>query len=332
MDEATLTNYTSEHTTPPTLSMSTRNSDPLTLRLRSRAPVGINELIYIQQVTSPGPATAPGFVTAPSSGTPTRTVFSSHEASENTKPTSTGTSYPVEGYTGKGKATATYASSLSATHGSASEAEADMDTARDEALVGVGDWMDGSSVTTTPLRTPARAVKGERVKRGSKHKKPIVIHEEHLKTALSDDEASPAVAKPEARHNNSRDTKYLRQRRHKPNYDQLHLAEEGRFSGAALAQTWPANPPLSRARSCVLISLSIAMLLTFALSVFAAHYTGKARTACTEGIIFSAAIILSCFTVLAMMVARRALHEALLAGLFEFLVGFALVVKIHDFM
>lgn len=54
--------------------------------------------------------------------------------------------------------------------------------------------------------------------------------------------------------------------------------------------------------------------------------------ACTKGIIFSATVLVSCFTVLAMVVARHALQEALLAGLLEFLVGFALVVEIHDFM
>jgi hypothetical protein len=54
--------------------------------------------------------------------------------------------------------------------------------------------------------------------------------------------------------------------------------------------------------------------------------------ACTKGIIFAASVLMSCFTILAIVVARHALQTALLAGLLEFLVGFALVVEVHEFM
>lgn len=127
------------------------------------------------------------------------------------------------------------------------------------------------------------------------------------------------------------DVKYLRYRRGKPEHnDQLHLAEEGRLSEAPTL-TLP-SAPLSRARSYVVISLVIAIVLTFALSTFAAHHTGKMRMACTKGIIFAASVLMSCFTILAIVVARHALQTALLAGLLEFLVGFALVVEVHEFM
>ncbi|KAF2793280.1 hypothetical protein K505DRAFT_244767 [Melanomma pulvis-pyrius CBS 109.77] len=302
--------------------MFARNDDALTLRLRSEGPVGIDELINLHRATSPSP------VVASSSGTRTTVVFSSREASTATKPTSAGTSYPVENYTGKGKAIATYASSLSATQGSASEAEAEIEATRDNSLFGLGDWTADGPVTAAPLKGFARAGKRQRTNRRPKPKKPEVVIHGGPVFASSDDEG-PAVANPATTHRNSRDVKYLRHRR-KPEHDQLNLAEEGRLSEATTRSSSPR--PLSRARFYVLTSLVIAIVLTFALATFAAHHTGKMRMACTKGIIFSATVLVSCFTVLAMIVARHSLQEALLAGLLEFLVGFALVVEIHDFM
>lgn len=74
------------------------------------------------------------------------------------------------------------------------------------------------------------------------------------------------------------------------------------------------------------------MILTISLSFFGAHYTGKGRIACTKGIVFGATVLLACFTLLAMMVARRAVYEALLAGLLETVIGFTLLFELDDFM
>jgi hypothetical protein len=168
----------------------------MTLRLRSDGPVGIDELINLNQATSTSP------VVASSSGTTTVTDFSSRKESITTKPTSAGTSYPVKGYTGKGKATATYASSLSATHGSASEAEAEVDAARDNALVGVGDWMAESSTAAAPLKGSSRPRKRQHAKSQPKHKKPpVVIFQRQSTACASSDDECPTVAKPEARCN-----------------------------------------------------------------------------------------------------------------------------------
>jgi hypothetical protein len=74
------------------------------------------------------------------------------------------------------------------------------------------------------------------------------------------------------------------------------------------------------------------MLLTVVLSGFGAHTTGKARMSSTKVIVFTATALLSCLTVLAMLIARRAPSEALLAGLLEFSFGFALLIELDDFM
>lgn len=319
MDEASHQSSSNEHTDSPTTTMFIRNDDTLTRRLRSEGSVGIGELIHLHQAASPHP------VVASSSDTRTTTVFSSRKDSTATKPTSASTSYPVESYAVKGKVVATYPSSLSATQGSASEAEAEIDAARDNFLVGVGDWTADGPIAALPLKGSARARKRQHMNRRPKHKKPVVlIHQSSSGCTLSDDEGS-AVAKLETPRG-SRESKYLRCRRNKS--DPLNLAEEGRPSEA----TTLTSQPLSPARSYVLISLVVAIVLTFALSTFAAHHTGKMRLACTKGIIFSAAVLMSCLTVVAMVVARRSLQEALLAGVLEFLVGFALVVEIKEFM
>jgi hypothetical protein len=73
-------------------------------------------------------------------------------------------------------------------------------------------------------------------------------------------------------------------------------------------------------------------VLTVVLSVYGTHVTGKKRMSCTKGIVFAATALLAWLTVLAMITARRALSEALLAGLLEFIFGFALLVELDDFM
>jgi hypothetical protein len=139
-----------------------------------------------------------------------------------------------------------------------------------------------------------------------------------------------AVANPEL------EIKYFRRRLVKSDQTQPALAEEGHVSQVAGSDK-PACMSLSRVRLCILIALVVVIGLTLALATFASrytavHYVGKNRIACTKGIIFAATVFISGLSVLAMVVARRTLQEALLAGLLQCLVGFALVVEIHDFM
>jgi hypothetical protein len=82
----------------------------------------------------------------------------------------------------------------------------------------------------------------------------------------------------------------------------------------------------------LLVGLILLMVLTIGLSVLGAHYTGKGRIACTKGIVFGTTVLMAFFTILAMIVANRAPHEALLAGLLEVIIGFALLLELDDFM
>ncbi|KAF2468568.1 uncharacterized protein BDR25DRAFT_55893 [Lindgomyces ingoldianus] len=290
----------------------------MTRRLRAGGVLGINEIVYLHRVNSP--LTVASSSTAPA----TTTVFSSHKESSGTKPTSAGTSYLVNG---KDQPVKEYASSLSASHGSGSDTE--LEAIQDNFLFGVGgQFVDGPRAART-LKGPARTVKRPRAIRRPRAKKPVVMIHQNGGASASEDEhpAVNQVTRRDGRH----EAKYLRQRRSIPD-DQLNLVEEGRVSESpALSLTLPPKP-LSRARFNTIVGLVIATVLTFVLSAFAAHYTGKGRMRCTKGIIFSATAIISCFTVLAMVTARRALQEALLAGLLESFFGIALVVEIHDFM
>lgn len=95
--------------------------------------------------------------------------------------------------------------------------------------------------------------------------------------------------------------------------------------------------PLSPIRLFILVALFVLIGLTLGLATFAARYvaarySGKERVASTKGIVYSATVFISSLTVFAMVVARRALHEALLAGLLQCVVGFVLVVEIHEFI
>lgn len=174
----------SDYAESSTAAMYSRNDDPMTLRLRSEGALGIDELIDLNRQRSPPP------VDASSAGTLTTTLFSSHKPSTVTKQTSAGTSYPVDGYAGKGKAVATYASSLSATHGSGSDTE--LEAIRDEALFGVGDWADGPAASRT-LKGSARARRRPRPVRRLKHKKPVVIIQQDGTGSASDEDNVPAA-------------------------------------------------------------------------------------------------------------------------------------------
>jgi hypothetical protein len=126
--------------------------------------------------------------------------------------------------------------------------------------------------------------------------------------------------------------KYLRQRASKYDEDAVRLAEEGQCSPTTPHRIEAKVKSLPRTRVYAVVGLVAVMLLTIVLSAFGAHTTGKARLQYTKVIVFIASALVSCLTVVAMLIARRALSEALLAGLLEFSFGFALLVELDDFM
>lgn len=325
----------SDYAESSTAAMYARSEDPMSRILRSDADVDMDKLIILNRQASPSP------FDVSTVGTLTTAVFSTHKPSTVTKPTTDGTSYPLDDYKGKGKAIATYASSVSATHGSGSDNEIEL--LRDTALFGVGDWTEDGPGASRVLKGPARSRKRPR---RPKHKKPVVIIQQERIDSASEEDNAPTTLQV-SRHdnkgrptleyknrgtNNGLDKKYLRQRRNKPQQDELLLAEEGRIDTETTMLPESKDAGISRSRFYLLIAITVAAILTLVVSGIATHYTGKRRMNCTKIIIFAATVLISCFIILAMIVARRALHEALLAGVLEFLVGFALVVEIHDFM
>jgi hypothetical protein len=125
--------------------------------------------------------------------------------------------------------------------------------------------------------------------------------------------------------------KYLRHRTPKYDEDAVRLAEEGQRSNTT-SHIEAETKSLSHTRVYTVVALVIVMLLTVAFSAFGAHTTGKARLPYTKVIVFIASASVACLTVITMLIARRALSEALLAGLLVFSFGFALLVELDDFM
>lgn len=74
------------------------------------------------------------------------------------------------------------------------------------------------------------------------------------------------------------------------------------------------------------------ILITVSLSIFGTHHYGKAQMAHVKMIIFITMVFVAFLTVAAMITVRRALQEAMLAGLLEIVVGFALLTQLNDFM
>jgi hypothetical protein len=124
--------------------------------------------------------------------------------------------------------------------------------------------------------------------------------------------------------------KYLRHRAPKHDEDLVRLAEEGQRQSSILQS--PEPRPLSRTRIYAVIGLVVMMVSTIALSAFGAHFTGRARMPFTRIIVFTATALLTCFTIIAMLIARRTPSEAILAGILEFSFGFGLLVELDYFM
>jgi hypothetical protein len=103
---------------------------------------------HLSQASSP---------TTTSTGSVPADVFSSHEPTIVTKPTSNGTDYPGCNYKYKGEADVTYATSLSASHGSASELEVEHDDTPHDSLAHMGGWMSGHQAQDQCLRRPKYA-------------------------------------------------------------------------------------------------------------------------------------------------------------------------------
>ena len=102
-------------------------------------------------------------------------VFSSREPSIVTKPTSYGTNYLAHDYNGEDKIDMTYPSSLSATHGSESEAEFEHDDASGDSLLGTGAWTSSHLAKSPCLRGDRRVRLSTRLPGRKKHQ--VVLHQ-----------------------------------------------------------------------------------------------------------------------------------------------------------
>lgn len=161
-----------------------RDDDPNTLLFRGQAPIELDDI-----VSNLNTNINTSHSVASSSAAPTTSVFSSRKESSVTKPTSNGTSYPISGHDGKGKGTATYAPSLSATHGSGSDTE--REAVRNTELLGLGNWAG-----VEPIRQTRKTKK--------RPKKPVVIIQTDRPRHVSDDEHDIITQQPDGRNGKSK--------------------------------------------------------------------------------------------------------------------------------
>jgi uncharacterized membrane protein (GlpM family) len=247
---------------------------------------------------------------------------------------------------GKGKQKIDYASSLEGTHGSASEAEVVRRLLCRNNLAALGDWADAELHPTRVLRGSARAKDRQHNYRRSKNKKPVLVlqHEhrahghdgEHAKLMVASSPSYGGTGKTKltlggVSNAHSRDVASSSVV-HDPGHDEpsVRLAEEGQQQ-LTLGQTTQLKS-LSRARKYSIMGLITLMGCTVLAAAYATHLTGRSHMSCTRCIVFAATVALAFLTVLAMLIARRALSEALLAGLLELVFGFALLAELNDIM
>ncbi|KAH6289556.1 hypothetical protein HBI39_209990 [Parastagonospora nodorum] len=307
MATTTFEDSMSEDAGPSTRATLFRNDDALSQALRDVSSINLGDIVRLNQMAARSGDTASSVATSSTA------VFTHREESTVTKPTSTDT-YPrpkAPTAKGKGKLGGSFASSLSGNNGSASEAE----------------------VERGALRRNSLAKERLQIHGTSKRKKPIVVIEQgrHVVKPIRQHNDTDVITTTVASSQRNAGKKYLRQRTSHHDDDLTRLAEEGRnqiITPAKMATT----TSLSRTRVYALGVVGFVMGLTMALAAFGAHSTGKARLSQTKIIVFTATALLACLMVSAMLIARRVLSEALLAGMLQFSFGFALLVELDEFM
>lgn len=181
-----------------------RNDDPFTQALRDTRAVDINDIARLNR------ALPPAHDGLSSLETSSAHVFSTQDNSINTKPTSIGTRECGPVYKSKGKATISYASSLSVAYGSGSEAELEQRAAHRDTLLAVGGWAQCDILPPEPLKGSARAQKRNHLQ--PKQKKPPVVlhHGMPTRNVLDYDDHEPLITVTPA--NSSRGTSQSSQR------------------------------------------------------------------------------------------------------------------------
>lgn len=164
------------NTAPSVAFIIARNGDPLTLALRSGAELDHDDLLQLNDAFSSASTSVGSSPTA---------VFSFRESSIVTKPTSQGTDYPVHDYSIKGKAQVEYASSLSASHGSELDAEAEHDNARRTALLGTGAWSSSQNHVHCLRREENTKVRLSKLLPDRRKKPTVVLHQSKMSKASS---------------------------------------------------------------------------------------------------------------------------------------------------
>lgn len=104
-------------------------------------------------------------------------TLSSLNSSIVTKPTSYGTAYPIYSSQTDGKVDALYAASLSATHGSRSEADEDNDDLLHTTLFGIGGWSSSHPEQGQCLRERENARPRQSKTPPIPKKHPVVLHQ-----------------------------------------------------------------------------------------------------------------------------------------------------------
>jgi hypothetical protein len=89
---------------------------------------------------------------------------------------------------------------------------------------------------------------------------------------------------------------------------------------------------LSHLSCCILAGLAILLALTLSLSTMDVCYNGKNNAARMRMVVFATVVLTSLYIVIAMIVAKRAVQEALLAGICILVIGFALLMQLDDFI
>ncbi|KAH7093402.1 hypothetical protein FB567DRAFT_173776 [Paraphoma chrysanthemicola] len=298
-----------------------RNNNALSLALGVEASLDVANITSLDRITQ-----APQDALS-STATSSAMIFSTDDDSAMTKPTSASTSRPMVSSAPKwkGKQRTGYASSLEGTHGSASETEAMRRFLCKANLTAVGDWATAELHSTRLLRGSARVKDRDPKRHRSKVKKPIFLLGQSAHVPGDDPEPDKLLTLTLPTYGGTlvqSSSDALEQ----PRIDGSPcLLEEGRHTSAH-------GKRLSQVRKYIIFGLITLMGCTAITAGYVIHLTGRTRLSCTRCTIFAATVVLASLTIPAMLIARRAMSEALLAGLLELVFGFALVAELKDFV
>lgn len=250
-----------------------------------------------------------------STGSSPADAFSSHEPTVITKPTSNGTNYHGYNYMHRDKTDVTYATSLSASHGSASDEDIEHDDALHDTLLYMGEWSSSQRTQDRCLRKRENAkVRLSRTLPDRVKKPPIDLHQNgQHSTSVDRETVLPIETSPALNESGMNFSSHMKR-----------IGSDVYSGSRCLLHRVPVHHYLMFGLIFFMFSTAIVCGMVF-------YYADGEDKVMRKLILIASTLLVSVETVVVVLVAGHPLLDASTLGLFPLLTGFMLLLHLDFF-